>query len=327
VAGLRWGIMGTGGIAATMCETLQQEGAEVVAIGSARLEAAERFSHEWQVPHVFDSHRGVAMHGEVDVVYVATTNDRHFGNVLDCVELGKPVLCEKPIALNAEQARLMLRAARSGGIFAMDAMWMRFLPFVTQLDQLLATGAIGDVRNVSANLSFVANDDWSRRWLSRELGGGALLDLGIYPLTLVHHLLGPPTDTVAAARLAPTGVDFSCRVISDHGGEAAATMTASLTAETGNDAIVGGSEGLIRIHSPFHHSGLLTVERHGRVVASYPCGYEGHGFRFEIAEAERCVRDGLVESPVRPHSETIAVMEWLDVIRAQCGIFYPQDPE
>jgi predicted dehydrogenase len=317
--------MGTGGIADTMVKTLRAVGSEVVAVGSARPGAPERFAAQWGVPAAVGSHRGVAEVEDLDIVYVATTNDLHYTNVLDCIELGKPALCEKPIALNARQTREMFGSARDAGVFVMEAMWMRFMPFLAKVDELIAGGAIGDVRHVLATHSYPASTDTSRRWVSRKLGGGSLLDLGIYPLSFVHHLLGPPTDFEANAHVGPTGVDLETRVMSRHAGDTSASVVSAFSADTPNEAIVSGSDALLRVHAPFYHSPLVTVERRGEVVASFNTDYGGNGFRFEVAEAERCVRECLLQSPIRPHADTLAVMEWMDRIRGRCGVEFPED--
>jgi predicted dehydrogenase len=324
---LRWGIMGTGGIAATMAETLRDRGSPVVAVGSSRQGAAQAFAETWGIPHALSSHAAVAEFDDVDAVYVATTNDRHHDNVLAAIAARKPVLCEKPLALNAPQASHMLALAAEAEVFAMEAMWMRFLPFVATLDELIADGAIGPVNHVAANLSFPATLDRERRWINQKLGGGALLDLGIYPLSLIHHLLGPPEDFESVAVLGSTGVDVMAQVISTHRGGASAAAMCSFTADTTCEAVVSGPEGRIRVHSQFHHSRRLTLERRGEDAATYDTDFDGHGFRFEVAELERCVAAGLTESPLRTHEATLAVMRWLDAIRAQCGIRYEPDVE
>lgn len=325
MARARWGIMGTGGIAETMAQVLAAVDSPVIAVGSARPGAAERFAQRSSIPRAVHSHRQVAEIEDVDVVYVATTNDRHLQNVLDCVELGKPALCEKPITINARQARQMLGAAREANVFVMEALWMRFQPFLPKVDELIAQGAIGEVRHVQAGFSIPPPQDESRRWLNRDLGGGSLLDLGIYPLSLVHYLLGPPATFQANAHIGPTGVDLDARVISQHAGGATASVAAGFTADIPIEAVVSGTEARIRIHSPFHHSPLVTLEHRGEVIASYDVSHNGHGFEYEIAEVERCLAANLTQSPLRTHADTLAVLEWLDAIRQQCGVEYPQD--
>ena len=319
---IRWGVMGTGGIAGAMTDTLAELGSPVVVVGSGRPGASADFAAHHGVARSVASHDAVAAAADVDVVYVATTNDQHYRNVMECVRNGKAVLCEKPLALNARQARQMSVAARDGRVFMMEAMWMSFLPFLAKVHALLGDGAIGEPTHVQSSFSFPAPIDPTRRWLSRERGGGALLDLGIYPLTLVHHLLGPPRNFAAKAHLANTGVDINTTVISHHRNGSSASVMASFNAATSNEAIVAGTEARIRIHAPFYHSRKLTLERDGDVLETFDTDFDGHGFRFEVAEVERCLAAGKTESELRPHAATIAVLDWMDAIRAECGVVY-----
>lgn len=316
--------MGTGDIAGTMVETLQSVGSPVAAVGSGTPERAAAFAAQHGIPAAVGSHRAVAERDDVDIVYVATTHDRHHPNVLDAVAVGKHVLCEKAVALNAAQAREMYAAAAAAGVVLMEAMWMRFCPFIATVDELIADGVIGEVADVQVMFGYVPPE--GRRWTDHDLGGGTLLDLGVYSLSLAHHLLGAPTEFAALAQL-QAGVDVDIRVISVHADDAGASVGATFLADAANEAVVGGRNGRLRIHAPFHHSPLITVERFGEVVASHDTSFEGHGFRFEVAEIERCVTEGLAESPLRPAADTIAVMEWMDAIRAQIGVVYPEEVE
>jgi len=308
-----------------MAACLSERGSPIVAVGSERPGAAQNFAADHGVETALESHAAVAEHPDVDVVYVATTNDLHLTNVLTCLEHGKPVLCEKPIALNGTQTREMFDTAARAGVFVMEAMWMRFQPFLAVVDGLVAEREIGDLIHIGATLGFRAPLDAGRRWVSSELGGGSILDLGVYPMTLIHHLVGSPVSFHAGTVLGPTGVDVEASVISRHGSDATASWTSTFRADTANEAVLSGREGRIRIAAPFHHSPRLNLERDGRVVATHDTSYEGHGFEFEVAEVERCVAGGLVESPIRPHKDTLAVMDWMDAVRARCGISYPAE--
>ena len=325
VAQLRWGIMGTGDIARSMVACLRDRGSPITAVGSSRPGAVAAFAEAYGIPHALGSHEAVAAHPDVDVVYVATTNDRHLENVLACVEHRTPALCEKPIALNGAETQQMFSAAEAAGVFVMEAMWMRFQPFVAEVDRLIDDGAIGPVRTITATLGFPAPVDDARRWLNRDLGGGTILDLGVYPMTLIHHLVGSPESFQAEAIIGPTGVDVETSVTSRHRADAAASWVSTFRSDTANEAIVSGPEGRLRITSPFHHSPLLVLERAGDVVEQFEVGTTTHGFEPEVAETERCIGEGLVESPLRPHGDTVAVMDWMDAIRARIGVTYPPD--
>ena len=194
-----------------------------------------------------------------------------------------------------------------------------------KLDELIDDGRIGELRHISASLSFPLSLDPERRWANRAMGGGALLDLGVYPLTLAHHLAGPAERFEAISREADTGVDVSTDVISNHAGGVIASVGCNVVAHGANEAVISGTEARIRIHANFHHSQRLTVERGGDVVETIDVGYDGHGFQFEIAEVERCIAHGLTESPLRTHADTLAVLAWMDAIRERVGIVFPQD--
>lgn len=322
---LRWGIMGTGGIAGSMAGALQSIGSPIVAVGSARPGAARGFADEWGIDHALDSHDAVARHPDVDIVYVGTTNDRHLPNVLACVDAAKPVLCEKPLAMGAGYASEMVAAARSADVFLMEGMWMRFNPHLARVDALIADGAIGEPNLVEASLSFFTPTDPGRRWMSPQLGGGTVVDITIYPMSLAHHVLGAPTSTTAIGRLGDTGVDVASVVTATHRGGALSVSTATFDSDTANRAVLSGPEGRIVLHTHMHSSPQVTLERRKEVVEEYDTGYEGHGFQFEARHVEDCVRQGLTESPLRPHRHTIEVMEWMDEVRRQLGVRFPTD--
>ncbi len=166
--------------------------------------------------------------------------------------------------------------------------------------------------------------DPARRWVNPELGGGTLLDLGVYPLTLLHHLAGPTEEFEAIAHLGTTGVDLETMVISRHPGNVTASCISSFLADGTSEAVIGGSEGRLRLHARFHHPATMTFERRVDVAETIDTSHEGHGFRFEIAEVERCIRSGLVESPLRPHAATLALLSWMDAIRTRCDITHPK---
>lgn len=319
-----WGIMGTGGIATAMAGALREAGSAIVAVGSARPGAATEFAARFDIPVAVESHAAVAGVDGVDIVYVATTNDLHHSNVLAAVSGGKAVLCEKPFALNRRQAQEMVAAAGEGGVLLVEAMWMRFLPFLDVVDRLLTENTIGEVTHVEASFGFPAPADRERRWYNLEQGGGALLDLGIYPLTLAYHLLGPVGAFAALAHKAATGVDTDVGIVSHHG-PATTSLSASLVTDMANEAIIGGSRGRLRIHAPFHHSSTITHGRGGELLATHDTSYAGHGFAYQIREMERCLEAGLTESPRHPLSDTLAIAEWMDAIRRQTGVVYPAD--
>ncbi len=321
---VRWAILGTGGIASAMAGAFSEvEGAVLDAVGSRSLESAKAFAEEHGASKAYGSYDEAAADPDVDAVYVATTNDLHLANTLAAIATGKAVLCEKPLALSAAQGRRMADAAKQAGVFLMEAMWMRFQPFLAKLDDLVAAGRIGRVQFVSSNFGFPAAINPSPRLFDPELGGGALLDLGVYSLTLAQHLAGPPGSFEAVMDPAPTGVDAQLTVAARHAGGVMSASLVSFRGDLPGDAVVAGSDGRIRIHAPFHHSQRLTVEQGGEVQEEIDVGYEGSGLRFEVEEVHRCLAAGLLESDRMPLADSLAVMEWMDAIRERIGVTYP----
>jgi predicted dehydrogenase len=320
---VRWGIIGTGGMASTMVRAMQGlEWCDVAVVGSRTIESAEAFAADRGIGTAVGSHDDVAAHPDVDAVYVASTNDLHRHNALTSIAAGRAVLCEKPLAFNAAQAGEMIAAARDAGVLFMEAMWMRFQPSLARVDELVASGAIGRSTHLECVFGFAATEDEQRRWFSNAMGGGSLLDLGIYPLTLAHHLLGQPTHYVAQAD-SVHDIDRATAVSSLHAGGAVGLLSSTLAADPSNEATLSGTEGRLRLHAPFHHAHRVTLERDEDVVATHDFPHDGTGYEFELEHFRRCLSDGLTESPVQTHADSLAIMTWMDGIRRQTGIVYP----
>lgn len=321
-----WGIMGTGGIAVALVEAIREAGGDIVAVGSGSAERAAAFAERWDIPRSYGSHAEVARDPDVQVVYVATTNDLHRDNTLDALEAGVPVLCEKPFALNRQQAEAMVRAARDRHVFLMEAMWMRFQPSHEQMLEIIASGRIGPVRSVQADFGFNAHrrESPSGRLFDPRLGGGTILDLGVYVATFAVAALGYPERVQASAERSSSGVDQQAGIVLHHT-HGLSTLATSFVSDTRMEGAVAGTEGRIRVHAPFHHSPLVTVEQGGAVVETFDTSYEGSGYRFEVDEVHRCLDEGLTESPKMPLDESVRMMDLLDEIRRQVGVVYPSE--
>jgi predicted dehydrogenase len=321
----RWGIIGTGAIAGALAEAITAEDGEVVAVSSASQGRADAFAARYGVANAYGRHVDLVADDTVEVVYVATTNERHHLDVLACIEAGLPVLAEKPFTLDADTARQVLRDAQDAGVFVMEAMWMKLQPAFIDLQRRIAEGEIGPPLLVQADFGIVAEPDDQRRWFSLEQGGGALLDVGIYPLTLAIAVLGPPVAIAAVGELAGTGVDEQLAVAMRHSAGVSA-FTGSFVADSGIEATVAGPGGSLRLRGDFHHSpGLVRRRRHQVVDDATAFGAE-LGYRLEVREVHRCLDEGLTQSPVVPHEATIDVLEAMDEIRRQIGVRYPQPP-
>ncbi|MGA8116506.1 MAG: Gfo/Idh/MocA family oxidoreductase [Actinocatenispora sp.] len=324
---IRWGILSTGGIAATFTEDLLgMDGAEVVAVGSRAADSAEAFAGRYGIPRAYGSWQALADDPDVDVVYVATPHSAHHAAAVTCVEAGRAVLVEKSFTLNLAQAEDLVARARRAGVFVMEAMWTRCMPAVRQMIELISTGAIGTPRVVTADFGVTGAFDAAHRLRAPSLGGGALLDLGVYPVWFAQLVLGTPGTVRATGRLTPEGVDETTGMLLGYDSGAVATLSCSLSADSPRTASVTGTEGRIELTRGFFAPQGFTLHRGGgteRVEAAQT----GHGYVHEAAEVMRCLRAGLTESPLVPVADTLAVMGTLDAVRAQVGVRYPGEEQ
>jgi predicted dehydrogenase len=259
----------------------------------------------------------------VDVIYVATPNPLHREHCLLCLDAGKPVLCEKPFALNAGQAGDMVRAAREKKLFLMEAMWSRFFPLMAKVRELVDEGAIGEVQMLVADLCIQFDFDPSDRRYAPDLGGGALLDLGVYPLSLASMLIGAPARITSLAHLGATGVDEQASITLGYDQGQVSTLYASLRADSPVEAILLGTKGQIRIHPWWIRPDAITLSVAGQEDTRLEMPFAGNGYQFEAAEVMACLRAGKLESDLMPLDETLSIMETMDTIRAQWGLRFP----
>ncbi|MFJ1753379.1 Gfo/Idh/MocA family protein [Kitasatospora sp. NPDC088134] len=322
---IRWGILATGGIATSFVEDLVAvPGAEVFAVASRRTDSARAFADRHGIPHAHGSLADLAADPEVDVVYVATPHSAHHAGTKLLLEAGKAVLCEKPFTLNHGQAAELVSLARKRETFLMEAMWTYLDPTVRRITELVADGAIGEVRTVQAEFGFVEAEVPGHRLWDPAVGGGALLDLGVYPVAFAQLLLGEPDSVQAQARLSGLGVDARTSMLLGHPGGATALLSCSLDAQCGQRASIQGSAGRIEIDRDFFHPAGFTLHRPGTEPETFhgPARI-GHGYGLEAAEVMRCLRAGETESPLVPHDSTLAVMRTLDAVRERTGVRYP----
>ena len=325
-APLRWGIIGTGGIARGFADDLRHvPAASLVAVGSRSQHAADAFADEYGVARRHPSYAALAADPEVDAVYVATPHPMHRDDAMLAIEAGKAVLVEKAFTVNAAQARELVDAARRRGTFLMEAMWTRFLPHTASLRDLVADGSLGEVRTVVADHGQWFVQDASHRLFDPELGGGALLDLGVYPVSFASMLLGPPSRVTAVSTPAFTGVDAQTSMVLEHDGGAQAVLSCTLEAVTPTTAVVVGTEARVELEGSFYAPTAMTVVRRDGSRERLSWTVEGRGMHHEAAEVARCLAAGLTESPLMPLDETVAVMATMDEVRRQIGLTYPSE--
>ncbi len=321
----RWGVLAPGRIARKFAEAVRGAGDALDAVGSRSKERADAFADEFDVPRRYDSYAALVADPDIDAIYVSSPHPYHRDHAVLALDAGKAVLCEKPIAVNAAHARDIVAAAQRNGKFAMEAMWSRFLPIIARTRALIAEGAIGAPRMVSADFGFRANVDPKGRLFDPALGGGGLLDVGCYPVSFAHMILGKPVEVKALACLGETGVDEQNVVTMKFADGALAVTTSGVRTATPLDAVVLGTDGRIRIHSPWFDGVALTLTRPGEEDRRIEEPRVENGFEYEVREVTRCLREGLLESPVLPLDESAAIMETLDQARAQWGLRYPME--
>jgi predicted dehydrogenase len=326
---IRWGILATGGIAATFTEALQSmPDAEVVAVGSRSPQAAKTFADRYGIPRAHGSWAELAADDGVDVVYVATPHSAHREAAGLCLEAGKAVLCEKAFTINEREAQELAALARERGLFLMEAMWTYCNPLIRHLVATVADGAIGEVRQVAAHFGFPADFPPEHRMRDPRQGGGAVLDLGVYPVSFAQMLLGEPDAVQAWAHLTPERVDDTTGIVLGWNDGAVATLSCTFAADTGAPALVSGTAGRIEIPDGFFHADRFTVHRDGlptRTVhlADVSDDHDRSTMRHEAAEVMRCLRAGATESPLVPLDGSLSVMRTLDRVRREIGVTYP----
>ena len=321
---IRWGILGTGGIAHKFAQALEFiPDAELAAVGSRALSSAEAFAKEFDVPCAHGSYQALVEDPDVDVVYVATVNSWHHKNCLDALRAGKPVLCEKPFMVNSEEAEEVVSLAREKQLFLMEALWTRFIPAFEQARQMWESGVIGDVRVVMSELCFTIDRIPPSHPFNSELAGGSMLDMGAYPIMLAYMLFGEPDTIASLAHIGETGVDEQTGMLFGYRGGQHALGYSSFNVQSPIEATVVGTKGYIRLHTPFFCPPGFTLHLNGMDSEVFNIPYEGNGWNYEAVEVMQCLRSGKLESDMVPHQETLALMRIMDRIRAQIGLKYP----
>ena len=315
---IRWGIIGTGGIAQTFAADLEHtDSGTVAAVGSRRQETADAFGERFGVPRRHDSYEALVEDPEVDVVYVSTPHPMHHPDAMLALRAGKPVLVEKPFTMNAAEAEEIVATARERGLFAMEAMWARFLPHIREIRRLLAEGVLGDIVTVHADHAQWFEEDPEFRLFAPGLGGGAQLDLGIYPVSFASMVLGSPSRVVVLSDPAFTGVDGQTSILLGYDSGAHAVLNSTLRAVGTTRAAIIGTEGRIEIDESFYQPTSFTViKRGGERERMFDPPAEG-GLRHEADEVARCLSEGLLESPEMPLDETVAIMRTMDAVLAE----------
>ena len=322
---INWGVMGCGGIAHQFALAIKKlEKCTILAGASNTKGRAKDFTEQYQIPRAYDNYQSLVTDPDIDVIYIATTHNFHFENIKLCLQHGKHVICEKPFTVNAQQTKILIALATENNCFMMECVWTRFFPAIEHLKQLLSENIIGEVHTVKANFSICEDFPLEHRLRNKSLAGGALLDLGIYPLTLASIVFGEqPSRIQSSAVMGEDGVDESSCYLLEYQQHQRAILSASFIEESPTEGIISGTKGYIRIPDFLGAQELhIKLKDQAIKVSSFPFDAD-ENFTFEVAHAMQCIRESKQQSDILPLDTTTAMMAIMDSIRNQWGLKYP----
>jgi predicted dehydrogenase len=323
MSNFNWGILGPGGIAKAFAEDLKRlDGHSIAAVGSRTLSNAQSFANTFGGT-AYGSYEELVADPQVDAIYVATPHPAHKENVILALNAGKPVLCEKPFAVNAAEAQQMVDAAHKNGVALMEAMWARFLPHYAQVREIIQSGVLGKIHTIQADHGQRLADQNIPRLVEPSLAGGALLDLGIYPVSFAHMILGNPSKITSSAVLTDKGVDAQTSMIFDYADGAQAVLNTTMIEQTPCRAVVAGLHGWLEIDRTFYNPASMRVVLNDGTTTEYPSSYVGHGLREQAEVFKQLVTSGQQQSQILNWQDTVDIMKTLDQVRSQIGLKYP----
>jgi len=322
---IKWGIIGLGNIAHKFAaDLLLVDGVCIEAVASRDSQKAKDFAHQYHSKKAYSSYQELAEDPEVEIIYIATPHAFHYGNTMMCLRAGKSVLCEKAFGMNSKEVESMITEANTRNLFLMEALWTRFIPATEKLLELVVQNTIGQIKHIRADFGFIADKNPNRRLFNKELGGGSLLDVGIYPVYLSILLLGLPKEIIAKAQMTKSHVDSFCAMLFDYTNGAKAILESHIESTTPVEAYIYGSKGSIKMHKNFHHSKELTIHLEGEEPSSIQIEYIGNGYYHEILEVMICLRNKKTESSKMPHQMSIDLIKTLDRVRSEIGLTYDE---
>ena len=321
---INWGIIGPGRIAHKFAQGIASlPDAKLYAVASRSEERAHNFARQYGAPYYYEGYEKMVQNPEIDIIYISTPHTFHYENTLMCLENNIPVLCEKPFTITREQLQILIDTARKRKIFLMEAIWTRFLPTIKKVIEIKESGELGSINAIYADFGFKAPVDYNGRLYNLNLGGGALLDIGIYPVFLSLLLLGKPEEIKSMAVISETGADESCSILFKYNCGLMASLNCTITAETPIEAVIIFEKGRIRINRGWFAPSSLTIFSSKEKKKEVTFNYHGNGYHLEAIEAMKCLKKGLTECPELPLDFSLDLMGLLDEIRRQCGIEYP----
>jgi predicted dehydrogenase len=320
---IHWGIIGLGKIAHKFAQDLRHvPDAKLHAVASTDRERAAAFADQYHVQYAFGSYEAILNCPHLDVVYIATPHVLHYSVAMMCLRKRIPVLCEKPLAMNSKEVQKLIETAKSNYTFFMEAMWSQFVPAFRKSLELVELGAIGRPLSIKADFCAKFPYDLKGRAFNHDLGGGSLLDIGIYPIMLALSVFGKPTKIQAFATMGESGVDYSCSVNFQYADGAIFMGHSSMMHHSRVEAFIYGDKGIIHIPREFHHPRTFLVERADNSLETFNMPFDGHGYQFEAAHVTKCLQTNQLESPIMTHQFSLDLMELLDAVRAEIGLVY-----
>jgi predicted dehydrogenase len=323
---IKWGILAPGNISRKFATGLGSlPDTELLAVGSRNQESADAFGEIFSIPRCYNSYEALANDPDVDVIYIGSPHSFHKEHTLLCLNAGKAVLCEKPFAINLSEAQQMVTTAREKKLFLMEAMWTRYLPHMVKVKEIVASGTIGEVRMLKADFGFCADVNPAGRLFNPELGGGGLLDVGIYPVSLSHQLFGPPTEIKSFANLGTTGIDEEATMLFRHSQGQMSLLSSAVRLDTPWESFILGTKGRLQIHRPWWSPTNLTLFVSGKDPEYIKVDCPLNGYNYEALEVNQCLREGKLESATMPLGESLEIMKTLDILRKEWGLKYPME--
>ena len=320
---IRWGILGAGRIANDFCTAINfTEGSVVYAVASRNEETGKAFATKFNAPVYYDNYLSLVNDANVDVIYIATPHQFHFEQAKLCLEHNKPVLCEKSMCMNHQQTAELIELATKNKLFLMEAMWTSCMPFMNTIKEIIDAGIIGDIQYLHASLCFTAPLNYQDRLYNKELGGGSVLDVGVYVLSFATKILGEPSAMKSLVTMALTSVDATANIILQYPSGATAHLLSSIAITTPQECSIVGTKGRIYVKEPMYKATEFTLSLHDGETKAYAFPHLCNGFEYEIREVMHCLHHGLLQSEKVPHSQTLTVSRLMDNILQEAGIDY-----
>lgn len=320
---VNWGIIGLGNIAHKFAHDLQLvEGANLYGVASRGIDKAKTFATKYQADNFYGSYKELTDDPTIDVVYIATPHVYHCELTLMALDAGKSVLCEKAFGMNKTEVEKMIAKAKEKNLFLMEALWTRFIPATEKMLALVDEGLIGNLQSVRADFGFKADFDPNKRLFNQQLGGGSLLDIGIYPIFLSLLALGMPNQITATATMSNTDVDSSCMMLFNYENNKTAILDCNLLSSTPIEGWLHGDKGSLKMNNPFHHTRTISYYKDQNLIENFNLDYTGNGYCHEIVEVMSCLHEGKTESEKMPLSFSLQLIELLDSVREKISLNY-----